>query len=337
MEFAVIVLAAALVAAVAVLIVLVLRLPRKGALNEQVGLLQKELADFKNSQLASANKSLTDQSQFYKSSQAMLNQVHEKLGSLAKASEQITALGKDLVGLQDILKAPKLRGGLGEYFLKDLLGQILPEKNFVMQYRFRDGSAVDAAVKLGDKLVPIDSKFPLESFQRMIQAETPQRREAEKKEFVKSAKKRIDEIASKYIKVDENTFDFAMMYVPAENVYYEIIITDNASDKGYEIAAYARERKVIPVSPNSIYAYLMTIILGLKGFKIEQEAKNIMAGLSKVQSSFAGFFSDFLLIGKHLKNAESKFEETARKAERFNDRVGQITGVKTELLELKDD
>ncbi|MBN2354079.1 MAG: DNA recombination protein RmuC [Spirochaetales bacterium] len=336
MEFAVIVLAAALVAAIAVLIALVLRLPRKGALNEQVGLLQKELADFKNSQLASANKSLTDQSQFYKSSQAMLNQVHERLGSLAKASEQITELGKDLVGLQDILRAPKLRGGLGEYFLKDLLGQILPEKNFVMQYRFRDGSAVDAAVKLGDKLVPIDSKFPLESFQRMIQAETPQRREAEKKEFVKSARKRIDEIASKYIKVDENTFDFAMMYVPAENVYYEIIITDNASDKGYEIAAYARERKVIPVSPNSIYAYLMTIILGLKGFKIEQEAKNIMAGLSKVQSSFSDFFSDFLLVGKHLKNAESKFEETARKAERFNDRVGQITGVKTDLLESKD-
>jgi DNA recombination protein RmuC len=337
MEITVVVLAAALAAAVVVLILLALRLPRKEVFNEQVGLLQKELADFKNSQLASANKSLTDQTQFYKSSQAMLSAVHEKLGSLAKASEQITELGKDIVGLQDILRAPKLRGGLGEYFLKDLLAQILPEKNFTMQYRFRDGSAVDAAVKLGDKLVPIDSKFPLESFQRMIQAESPQRREAEKKEFIKSAKKRIDEIATKYIKVDENTFDFAMMYVPAENVYYETIITDNASDKGYEIAAYARERKVIPVSPNSIYAYLMTIILGLKGFKIEQEAKNIMAGLSKVQASFADFYADFLLIGKHLKNAESKFEETARKAERFNDRVGQITGVKTELIESKDD
>ncbi len=337
MEIVIIILAAALVGVVAVALLLIaVRLPRKEALNDQIGSLQKELADFKNLHLESDNKHLFDQAQFYQKSQSMLTAVHEKLGSLAKASEQITELGKDIIGLQDILKAPKLRGGLGEYFLKDLLSQVLPEKNFETQYRFRDGTVVDAVVKVGDRIVPIDSKFPLESFQRMIQADGPQRKEAEKREFIKSAKKRIDEIAGKYIKEEENTYDFAMMYVPAENVYYETIITDNLSDKKYEIAAYAREKKVILVSPNSLYSYLMSIILGLKGFKIEQQAKLIMSELTRVQTGFADFYQDFMLIGKHLKNAESKFEETARKADKFNDRIGRITGVKTELIETKD-
>jgi DNA recombination protein RmuC len=329
-------LAAFAVIAVILVILIFTRLPRQGAMNEQIGLLQKELAEFKNKQLESANKSLTDQSQFYKSSQAMLTAVHEKLGSLAKASEQITELGKDIIGLQDILKAPKLRGGLGEYFLKDLLGQVLPEKNYETQYRFKDGTIVDAVVKVGDRIVPIDSKFPLESFQRMIQADNPQKKEMEKKEFIKSVKKRIDEVAAKYIKEEENTYDFAMMYVPAENVYYETIITDNLRDKKYEISPYALEKKVIPVSPNSLYAYLMSIILGLKGFKIEQQAKLIMSELTRVQTSFSDFYADFSLIGRHLKNAESKFEETAKKADKFNDRIAGITGVKTELLESKD-
>jgi DNA recombination protein RmuC len=323
--------------AVFLVVVIILRTPKQEPVSEQINLLQKELAEFKTEQLESSNRSLLDQTQFYQKSQGMLNAVHEKLGSLAKASEKITELGKDIVGLQDILKAPKLRGGLGEYFLQDLLGQVLPEKNFETQYRFKDGTAVDAVVKVGDKIVPIDSKFPLESFQRMLAADTPQKKDLERKEFVKSVKKRIDEIATKYIKEAEGTYDFAMMYVPAENVYYETIITDNLGDRKYEISGYALEKKVIPVSPNSLYAYLMSIILGLKGFKIEQQAKLIMSELTRVQTSFSDFYTDFTLIGKHLKNAESKFEETAKKADKFNDRIGRVTGVKNELLESPDE
>ncbi len=334
-----IIIAAILVTLVgAVLVVVIIqRTPKQEPVSEQIRLLQAELAEFKTRQLESANKSLTDQSQFYQKSQMMLNAVHEKLGSLAKASEQITELGKDIVGLQDILKAPKLRGGLGEFFLQDLLGQVLPEKNFETQYRFRDGTAVDAVVKVGDKIVSIDSKFPLESFQRLLAADSPQKKELERKEFVKSVKKRIDEIASKYIKEAEGTYDFAMMYVPAENVYYETIITDNLGDKKYEISGYALEKKVIPVSPNSLYAYLMSIILGLKGFKIEQQAKLIMNELTKVQTRFADFYTDFALIGKHLKNAENKYDETAKKADKFNDQIGRVTGVKKDLLESPDE
>lgn len=322
---------ALVVVVIVLLLIMFTRLPGSRQFNE----LQREINDLKTKQLESANRSLADQSQFYQRSQAMLSAVHQKLGSLEKASEQISELGKDIVQLQDILKAPKLRGGLGEYLLEDLLRQVLPEKNFERQYRFSDGTAVDAVVKVGERLVPIDAKFPLDSFQRMLQAGSEEERGREKKEFVRSVKAKIDDIARKYIKESENTYDFAMMYIPAENVYYETIITDNLQEKKYEISSYALERKVIPVSPNSLYSYLMAIVLGLKGFKIEQQAKLIMNELSKVQSGFADFFSDFTLVGKHLKNASSKYDDSAKKAERFNDRIAEITGIRSELIESK--
>jgi DNA recombination protein RmuC len=263
----------------------------------------------------------------------MLNDVHRKLGGLEQASRQIQELGRDIGQLQDILKAPKLRGNLGEYLLEDLLRQVLPERNFETQFRFRDGTVVDAVVKLGDRLVPIDSKFPLESFQRLLAVEGEAARREEKREFVRAVKKKIDEIAGKYIKESEGTYNFALMYIPAENVFYELIVTDNLKDRRYEIAQYAMDKKVVPVSPNSLYAYLMAIALGLKGFKIEQQAQVIMGELARVQGAFGEFYGDFLLVGKHLKNAAGKYDDTLKKAERFNDRIGEITGVKRDLSE----
>ena len=318
-----------MVVVLALFLMLLFLIPR----NRQLRDLRNELVEIKTRQIESSNLSLQEQSRFYQKSQQMLTDVHQKLGSLEQASKQIQELGKDIVQLQDILKAPKLRGGLGEYFLEDLLRQVLPEKNYETQHRFRDGSAVDAVVKMGDRIVPIDSKFPLESFQRLLQADNETEKTAQKKEFIRSVKKKIDEIAGKYIKEDENTYNFAMMYIPAENVYYEVIITDNLKDKKYQISDYAMQRRVIPVSPNSLYSYLMAIVLGLKGFKIEQQAKVIMNELSKVQSGFSAFFGDFSMIGKHLKNASTKYDESMKKAQRFNERVSEITGVKTELTE----
>jgi len=324
----------ALFLVIIVLLVLVLvQVPKNAHLNLQITDLKSKLGEIRDKQIESTTQSLREQASFYQSSQDMLRDVHSKLGSLEQASRQIQDLGKDIVQLQDILKAPKLRGNLGEYLLEDLLRQVLPARNFETQYRFRDGSAVDAVVKLGERLVPIDSKFPLESFQRMIQIEDEGERQREKREFIKSVKRKIDEIESKYIKESEGTYNFAMMYIPAENVFYEIIITDSPKERKYEIFNYAMEKKVIPVSPNSLYAYLMAIALGLKGFRIEQQAKTIMSELSKVQGSFADFYNDFLLLGKHLNNAASKYTDSLKKAERFNDRVGDITGVKRDLAE----
>ena len=317
----------------ALLVLLLVQLPRNQHLNQQILQLQNQLGEVQKGQAEAATQSLQEQTGFYQRSQAMLNDVHRKLGGLEQASRQIQELGRDIGQLQDILKAPKLRGNLGEYLLEDLLRQVLPERNFQTQYRFRDGTAVDAVVKLGDRLVPIDSKFPLESFQRLLAVEGEAARQLEKREFVRAVKKKIDEIAAKYIKEGEGTYDFALMYIPAENVFYELIVTDSLKDRRYELSQYAMQKKVVPVSPNSLYAYLMAIALGLKGFKIEQQAQVILAELSRVQGAFGEFYCDFLLIGKHLKNASGKFDESLKKAERFNDRIGEITGVRRDLTE----
>jgi len=317
----------------ALLVLLLVQLPRNQHLNQQILQLQNQLGEVQKGQAEAATQSLQEQTGFYQRSQAMLNDVHRKLGGLEQASRQIQELGRDIGQLQDILKAPKLRGNLGEYLLEDLLRQVLPERNFETQYRFRDGTVVDAVVKLGDRLVPIDSKFPLESFQRLLAVEGEAARQLEKREFVRAVKKKIDEIAAKYIKEGEGTYDFALMYIPAENVFYELIVTDSLKDRRYELSQYAMQKKVVPVSPNSLYAYLMAIALGLKGFKIEQQAQVILAELSRVQGAFGEFYCDFLLIGKHLKNASGKFDESLKKAERFNDRIGEITGVRRDLTE----
>ena len=315
------------------LVLLLVQVPKNQHLNQQIFTLQNQLADIQKKQAESATLSLQEQAGFYQRSQAMLNDVNRKLGGLEQASRRIQELGQDIGQLQDILKAPKLRGNLGEFLLEDLLRQVLPERNFQTQFHFRDGTVVDAVVKLGERLVPIDSKFPLESFQRLIAVEGEAARREEKREFVRAVKKKIDEIAAKYIKESEGTYDFALMYIPAENVFYELIVTENLKDRRYELSQYAMDRKVVPVSPNSLYAYLMAIALGLKGFKIEQQARLIMGELSRVQASFNDFYGDFTLVGKHLKFAAGKYDQSLKKAERFNDRIGEITGVKRDLVE----
>ncbi len=321
---------------VVLLVLLLVQVPKNQHLNIQILALQNQLADIQKRQAESATQSLAEQAGFYQRSQAMLNDVHRKLGGLEQASRQIQELGRDIGALQDILKAPKLRGNLGEYLLQDLLRQVLPGRNFQIQYRFRDGTVVDAVVRLGDRLVPIDSKFPLESFQRLLAVEGEAARREQKREFLQAVRKKIDDIAAKYIKESEGTYDFALMYIPAENVFYELIVTDSLKDRRYELSQYAMERKVVPVSPNSLYAYLMAIALGLKGFKIEQQARVIMTELARVQGAFRDFYGDFTLVGKHLKNAAGKFDESLRKAERFNDRISEVTGIKRDLVEPPD-
>ncbi len=261
----------------------------------------------------------------------VVQDVQKKLGALEETTRQLREIGQDISSLQDILRAPKLRGNLGEYLLEDLLRQIFPAENFQMKYSFKSGQQVDAVIRLGQGLIPVDAKFPLESFQRLVAAGSEEEKRGCKREFIRSVKERIDEIADRYIKPDEGTYDFALIYIPAENVFYETVITDSLTEKNYEIFNYGIQRHVIPVSPNSFYAYLMAIAYGLKGFKIEHRAKVILDELSKLQDNFSKFYSDFALVGKHLNNASSKYEECLKKADRFDDKLGQITSITGEL------
>jgi DNA recombination protein RmuC len=250
--------------------------------------------------------------------------VQRSLGTLEEANRRIYEIGKDLGSLQQILQAPKLRGGLGELLLEDLLTQILPADHFAMQHTFRSGHKVDAVVKLGAGLVPVDAKFPLENFRRLVAASTEDDRKVARRSFVADVKRHVDSVASKYILPDEATFDFALMYIPAENVYYEIIVKDDATGEA-NISEYALQRKVIPVSPGTFYAYLQAIVLGLRGLRIEERAQEIMAELSRLRGDFERFQDDFRVVGKHLSNAGNSFASAERRLERLDARFERLT------------
>jgi DNA recombination protein RmuC len=251
----------------------------------------------------------------------VVSEVKKELGSLSQASERIFEVGRDISSLQEILRAPKLRGTLGEFFLGDLLSQILPGPNYELQHKFKSGEAVDAVVKIGGGIVPVDSKFPLENFKRVIEAQNDADRKSARKKFVTDVKKHIDDIASKYILPDEQTFDFALMYIPAENVYYETIVKEEMAQEEATISSYALSKKVIPVSPNTFYAYLQAIVLGLKGLRIEKNAEALMQHIDRLKGDFARFNEEFDTLGKHITNVKNKYDDSAKRLEKFGDKL----------------
>ena len=257
----------------------------------------------------------------------VVGDVRQQLGLLKESSRQMLEIGKDISSLEMILRPPKLRGGLGELFLADLLSQILPPNHFELQHRFKSGETVDAVVLLRLGMVPIDAKFPLENFRRILEADTAETRKAPKRAFIRDVKGHIDAISRKYIKMDENTFDFALMYIPAENVYYETIIKDDAFGGEMTLFSYALEKRVIPVSPNSFYAYLQTIILGLQGMRIEERSREVIDNLSRLNKEFERFSEAFRLVGQHMDNAGKKYGEAEKRFGVVESKLQQIDGL----------
>ncbi len=256
----------------------------------------------------------------------IVSSLQHKLGDLEASNRQIVDVGKGIKDLKDIFKSPKLRGNMGEFFLEDLLRQILPANSYSFQHHFQTGDAVDAVIRVSDSIVSIDSKFPLESFQRMLKTQDnqPENKQKERKTFIQAIKKHADSISKKYILPNEGTFDFAFMYIPAENVYYEIIIRNDISDNESSLYSWLLDRKVIPVSPNSLYAYLQVVILGFKGMRIQEDAKQILKSLDRLQNELDRFRSDHTVLGKHIRNASNSFDNTNRRLEKFQDRYSQL-------------
>lgn len=275
---------------------------------------QKNMREMMNMMNSQMNQSQSNLNKTLGSSVQVIGDIQKKLGSLENATEQMQEIGKDISSLQNILQAPKLRGNLGEYLLYELLGDVLPRANYEEQHRFSDGSAVDAVIRIGRNYVPVDSKFPMESFVRFINAKDLETKKKSRSEFIKSVKARIDEI-SKYIRPAEQTYDFALMYIPSENVYYEILTCD--AEKNYGLFEYAMSKKVVPVSPSTFYAYLMSIVFGLRGYKIEQKAEKITKELSGIQNDFEKFAADFEILGKHLNYANTKYDELSRQSNKI--------------------
>lgn len=257
----------------------------------------------------------------------VIHEVNQNLGQLAEKTKQLSEIGRDIASLQDILRAPKLRGNLGELFLADLLAQILPPDHFTTQHDFQGGETVDAVIKLKSGLVPVDAKFPLENFQRVVKAESEAEKKTARQAFIRDVKRHIDAIAQKYIRPDEGTLDFALMYIPAENVYYETIIKDDELGAEGALFEHAMKKRVIPVSPNSFYAYLQTILLGLKGLRVEENVRRVIDQLARVHTEVEKFSEAFRLIGTHLDNSRAKYADAQQRLEKVDQKLAQIDGV----------
>lgn len=298
-----------------VIILLVLRITAQ--VNQQLNSISQQV----NERLRETSQALQDAHKIVgerlDSATNIFGNVQASLGKLEKTNQQIIEISKDISSLQELLRAPKFRGQMGETLLENLLSQVLPKDYYQMQYRFKSSEAVDAVIKLGERLVPIDAKFSLENFQKMLEATDEQLKNNHRKKFIQDVKLRVDEVASKYILPQENTYDFAFMYIPAENVYYEIIVKE-------DIMSYFVSKKVIPVSPNTLYAYLQVVCLGLKGLKIEENAKVILKNLSTLSIEIGKFKEDFDTLGAHLSNAKSKYDDSQRRLDRFTEKLTNI-------------
>ncbi|MGD0338728.1 MAG: DNA recombination protein RmuC [Bacteroidota bacterium] len=255
----------------------------------------------------------------------VIGEVQKNLGELGKATQEIKELGQNVSKLEEMLQAPKLRGGLGELMLEELLKQVIPASSYATQYRFRNGQTVDAIIRTPNGIIPIDAKFPFENFRKMIEAQADAEKRTAYRTFINDVKKHIDAIAQKYILPDEGTFDFALMYIPAENIYYETIIKNEVYGDDNSLYEYAYERRVFPVSPNTFYTQLQVVSLGFKGLQIEKSAKEIIQNLSRLQNDLQRFAEDFETVGRHLTNAKNKYDESARKLDMLDDKLKLVT------------
>lgn len=259
-----------------------------------------------------------------------VSEMQGKLLQLEEAQKHIFEIGKDIRELQTILKAPKLRGTMGEIWLTELIAQIIPPERYRAQYRFKSGEICDMAILLRDGIIlPIDSKFSMENFSKMTSCQ-PEEVAGYQKQFMQDTKKRIDEISKKYILPDEGTLDFAFMYVPAENVYYQAFIQQ---EDDLHLLHYAFSRRVIPVSPSSFYAYLQVILFGLRGMEIEKSARAVHNNLIGLQGEFGKFRDLYEKVGTHLRHAQQSYEGADRKLQGVDTKLQSITSIETELLE----
>ncbi|HXH96146.1 MAG TPA: DNA recombination protein RmuC [Gaiellaceae bacterium] len=251
-------------------------------------------------------------------------QIHERLGEVTQATAEMIERAKELARLEQALRPPKARGGFGELLLENLLRDRLPPNAYDLQYTFSTGDRVDAIIR-ADRLVPVDAKFPLDNFERMVSAEDDAQRQLHEKAFARDVKGHIDAIAAKYILPAEGTYDWALMYLPAEAIYYELV-----SGKTGQLLTYAHAKRVFPVSATTFTAYLQVVAMGLKGMQIERTAHEVMAYCAALQKDFGKFKEDFELVGTHLSRAQTKYAEADKRLDRFETKLDRATDQQVE-------
>ncbi|KKT38946.1 MAG: hypothetical protein UW26_C0010G0040 [Candidatus Collierbacteria bacterium GW2011_GWF1_44_12] len=274
-----------------------------------------------------------------------LDQATAVISDLKKEAGAFGEVSRSMKDLQDYLKSPKLRGNIGEQVLKDLIGQMFPKSSFHLQFHFKTGSIVDAAIKTQSGILPIDSKFPMENFQKLYSATTPSEKAIARTAFTRDVKKHIKDISGKYILPEEGTLDFALMYIPSESVYYEIVSEEGTLDFAlmyipsesvyYEIVSdqdildTARAARVYPVSPTTLYAHLQTILLSFEGQKIAGKTQEVFTLLRAVQKDYEKLNENLSLLGKHLTNAYNSLNSTSQTANQLGNKLDSARQLKS--------
>lgn len=269
----------------------------------------------------------TMRAQFSESAK-LIRDVTHGLTKLDETNKQVVSFADQLQSLQDILKNPKQRGILGEYYLETLLKNVLPTGSFQMQYEFKDGSLVDAVVFVKDKIIPIDSKFSLENYNRLVDERDPARREEYEQAFKKDLKLRIDETA-KYVKPSENTMDFAFMFIPHEAIYYDLLVAQVGAVKvnTRDLIEYAfKDKRVIIVSPTSFLAYLQTVLQGLKALQIEESAKGIRKRVEDLGRHIGAYEQFMGSLGSSLGTTVNHFNRAYKELQKMDKDVVKIAG-----------
>lgn len=258
----------------------------------------------------------------------LIADVTEKLTKLDETNRQVVNFSAQLQNLQDILKNPKQRGVLGEYFLEETLRNVLPPNSYQMQYGFKDGSIVDAVVFVKDKIIPVDSKFSLENYEKILNTSDPEARAKLEKLFKQDLKNRIDE-TSKYVKPAERTMDFAFMFIPSEAIYYDLLINKVGAVQvnTRDLIEYAfKDKHVIIVSPTSFLAYLQTVLQGLRALQIEESAKEIMVNVQKLGKHIVAYSEFMRKLGVSMTTTVSHYDNACKEFKKIDKDVVKIAG-----------
>ncbi|KKQ38492.1 MAG: hypothetical protein US54_C0009G0012 [Candidatus Roizmanbacteria bacterium GW2011_GWA2_37_7] len=258
-----------------------------------------------------------------------LDKAAEVISGVQKSIGEFSEIGRSMQKLQEFLQSPKLRGNIGEQVLKELLAQSLPSDIYALQYEFKNGQRVDAVVKTSQGLIAIDSKFPLSSFKKLADSSNDDEKIQLGKEFYQDVKKHIVSISKKYILPAENTLDYALMYIPSESVYYEIINRDDLYD-------YASEMRIIPVSPMSFYAYLKVILISHEGVRIQKQAKAILSTLQSMRKDYEKTDEAFLVLNKHISNAFNQSNNVAQNLNTLGQKIestSQLSSSEKKMIE----
>lgn len=294
-------------------------------LNRTIATLQTSLGDKLERNASNMQTSMQKQ---LTESMKLVGDVSQRLTKLDETNRRVVDVADELKTLQNVLQNPKQRGVFGEYYLESVLANILPVKNFKMQYGFKDGVIADAVVIL-DKgtLLPVDSKFSLENYNRMVASTTKAEREEWLKKVRNDLKGRIDE-TSKYIRPAENTMDFAFMFIPSESLYYDLLIGDvGTGSSARDLIEYAfREKKVVIVSPTSFMAYLQTVLQGLRSLQIEEQAKDIQVQVGKLGRHIASFDTFMEKLGKSLGTTVGHYNNAHKELAKVDTDVTKIAG-----------